>query len=1672
MNKMLDAQTLDAQTLDQLARDFKNRIEAWPGRGLGLEFVLPAIQLQSALEDYAKAVEVNEEEIAAGRKAITSQEELRTKLAASIERYRGDIAEYTDVPAEVTETLTRIDTGLVNLDFGFENDLSVQAAPDVDVMDDVLKLRETLLKHADPVGYVYKDMLSVYGHAETLLGLIAHENWQTEHAATASIISDLYDRANSDPLPQDEDSALQMLHERFAATPKPFNATPELNTLGDAYQVLLAEVKDLQVTSVSQEDGYTRWITRDGKRTYKFTPEQVEQIHQSISALEDSIETAALVTDGIPSVNHYLNQTLATGEEYKLAASPSFQPLGSIEDAWKKLNLTPAERVYISEACIALGVHPDANDKAEAFSIAVYDAFMDASELQSAPLAISAGHEDAIAGLKNSSDTLAYLESIEGSMTLGSLHALGQALIANPALMPDVEAQPELLLENEAPAQEVPATAPLAEEVATDSARDAIIAQNMEDNTLLGKMAAQRDQLLGYLRDGGAKVTDAEGYRVIDALFDRIKGEENAMQIMTALETARLADAAIALAPKPRKYVRLLAKQTPQVMQATQLRKELLESADLMDYHAAAEGNQHADGRKFRQAQARLDNALASLGIIGAELATVELPQAEASQAPAPQQSEPVAVAPLPERMAIPVQPIPENVAEARENLLNSLAVFRDRASHVPGQLQDNELALLYVDALEKLTVPAETPADLDGLAAQRENLNIAYYVDSMAEQVAKANRKEKNEDRRALWTDVLHAQADMHDRMREYFLQQSRENPAFQASLQNQRDVLLPLLMNGGNKLTETDAEGVLGLLTYRIEGEQDGVRILKALELAQKADEAIAAAQKPKAYAKLLAKQEPQLAQAMALRSQMLEAADGVDYYDPNIDNNRNASQKKFAQNENRLAAALSSLADIGRATANADIILPEEKAKPAGWLRGTLGKIFTRNSQPKTRIEPFLGSHNAMQDAIAAELAEPVLTGGPLAAEQPLPNEDDLPRFLRRGRPLSAANAEAEGEPLPLNNITADPEDRLGALERVTNGKPRVKIGDRIRNSKAALLLGKGGTIATAAATNLRQRGVIIGVGSAISMTARYGAGLAVGAGLGTMTGLATAPVVAAGAIIGGAIVMLGVGAAAGATTARMNILFDENRAAGETVTRSTINALQHTAADLFTGALLSQALDSTKGLPALLARAYSDVRKADGENEKQSRASKVWRKSTRWVRTLGKAHELDAAGLRMGLNTVFGGLGASAAFLISHADAIANGFSNGTPAGTSQGMAEEAANRAGKGDRLPVAPVTTDQPAPAAVTGGEQPAAATTDQPAVTPRTETPVVTPQDQQPRVTAPAQAPAIADTIAAATTDAGRIRALIQLPEMQEAMAKLSPAQQRHFGTLIRNATQRGSFTALNDLIDNISEGGRMNGNTFTRIPGLRPDRATAIALRQMIQDKLGGVTFENNGYARALALNNDHLNAMEGRPSRVGEWVANNPRPRVQATPQPRVVPPAPAAGVADPSLPAPGTDPIGDLIQERLRPGGDSTAGAGDIAPEQRGSRTLGARLNGIVNDVFGGRANPGVTNGDAAAGVTATATPTFTHAWIGNFRTSLHDYFVAINGNATAGGYSGMSEAQFNTMLQGADRGDAGAMRHLRSWSKSVAGYPGLTEEQKSLLRRASRLGIPTGPRARI
>jgi len=543
----------------------------------------------------------------------------------------------------------------------------------------------------------------------------------------------------------------------------------------------------------------------------------------------------------------------------------------------------------------------------------------------------------------------------------------------------------------------------------------------------------------------------------------------------------------------------------------------------------------------------------------------------------------------------------------------------------------------------------------------------------------------------------------------------------------------------------------------------------------------------------------------------------------------------------------------------------------------------------------------------------------------------------------RPLGNLHAEPQGEPRPINIIapeqspfaeqdpilTADEDFRLDPRtpraptvgdkinEKIIAASAFGKgawaaLGERLGTAKAGSkdALDKGAVFARAAGTQLRKRGAVMAVGSAMSLTVRYGTGIAVATALSAGVGVLSAPLIAAGAILAGGLTIVG-GVYAGAGVARLNSAFDQITASGEEKGfKAAISALQLTLIEAGNGDLIRQSRESVGGLPSLLAQAYRNVRENDAALENKTRTGNALRALATPFRVLGEAGRIDSTRLRMGMSTLFGAAGAGAGFIFGHLHTVRDlGLSPNAPAHVTTPVTPAHVDTPALPDNAPIVtadPVITNPNAGTAVQPG-----AGTDQTAVAP-----VVTPENttQNPGViveqrpdlqqTTPqvVQAPTVPETIAAATTDAGRVRALMDLPEMKEALAKLNPAQQRHFGALIQNATTRGSFTSLNDLIDNISEGGRMNGNTLTRIPGLRPDRATAIELRTLIQRSLAGVDFDKTGYDRALALNNDHLAAMEGRPSRVGEWVANNPRPRAAITP------------VQNPS----GTNAAGDLTR----------------------------------------------------------------------------------------------------------------------------------------------------------
>lgn len=752
----------------------------------------------------------------------------------------------------------------------------------------------------------------------------------------------------------------------------------------------------------------------------------------------------------------------------------------------------------------------------------------------------------------------------------------------------------------------------------------------------------------------------------------------------------------------------------------------------------------------------------------------------------------------------------------------------------------------------------------------------------------------------------------------------------------------------------------------------------------------------------------------------------------------------------------------------------------------------------------------------------------------------------------RPLGNLHAEPQGEPRPLINVIApeqspfaeqDPiltADEDFRLDPRTPRAPTVgdkinekiiaasvfgkgawaALGEKVDTAKASSkdALGKGAVFARAAGAQLRKRGAVMAVGSAMSLTVRYGTGIAFATALSAGVGFLSAPLIAAGAILAGGLTIVG-GVYAGAGVARLNSAFDQITASGEEKGfKAAISALQLTLIETGNGDLIRQSRESVGGLPSLLAQAYRNVRENDAALENKTRTGNALRALATPFRVLGEAGRIDPTKLRMGMSTLFGAVGAGAGFIFGHLHTVRDlGLSPNAPAHVTTPVTPAHVDTPALPDNTPVITadpvVTNPNPGTAVQPGaaGDQTAVA----PVVTPEntTQNPgVIVEQRPNLQQTTPqvVQVPAVPEAIAAATTDAGRVRALMDLPEMKEALAKLNPAQQRHFGTLIQNATTRGSFTSLNDLIDNISEGGRMNGNTFTRIPGLRPDRATAIELRTLIQRSLAGVDFDKTGYDRALALNNDHLAAMQGRPSRVGEWVANNPRPRAEITP------------VQNPS----GTNAAGDLTrrlnsaavtggvgtgytpeaqasmdklveQVRNQPeatvvvtGGEQPAAnpgtntfSGDLERAAQGARdriSNGVRdLTNNVKNLFGGAsANEGVTGNTAPIQpITVTElppiAPVYTQPWLNDFRVKLHNQFVAATG-ATSNGSSGMTEQAFNDMLKGVDSGNRHATEQLRSWSGSLLKHSqNLTDEQRTLLSRAQRWMAPnTGRRLTI
>jgi len=745
----------------------------------------------------------------------------------------------------------------------------------------------------------------------------------------------------------------------------------------------------------------------------------------------------------------------------------------------------------------------------------------------------------------------------------------------------------------------------------------------------------------------------------------------------------------------------------------------------------------------------------------------------------------------------------------------------------------------------------------------------------------------------------------------------------------------------------------------------------------------------------------------------------------------------------------------------------------------------------------------------------------------------------------RPLGNLHAEPQGEPRPLTNVIAPEQSPFAEQDPILTADedfrldPRTpaepKIGEKIGATVAAIAAGagakyaaaktsgketldKGAVFARAAGAQLRKRGAVMAVGSAISLTARYGTGIAVATALGAGAGVLSAPLIAVGAILAGGLTIAG-GAAVGAGVARLNSAFDQVTASGEEKGfKAAISALQLTVAEARNGDLFKQTRESVGGLPSLLAQAYRNVRENDAALENKTRTGNALRALATPFRVLGEAGRIDSTKLRMGMSTLFGAVGAGAGFIFGHLHTVRDlGLSPNAPAHVTTPVTPAHVDTPALPDNTPIVtadPVITNPDGGTVVQPG-----AGTDQTAVAPvvipetTTQNPgVIVEQRPNLQQTTPqaVQVPAVPEAIAAATTDAGRVRALMDLPEMKEALAQLNPAQQRHFGTLIQNATTRGSFTSLNDLIDNISEGGRMNGNTLTRIPGLRPDRATAIELRTLIQRSLAGVDFDKTGYDRALALNNDHLAAMEGRPSRVGEWVANNPRPRAEITP------------VQNPS----GTNAAGDLTrrlnsaavtggagtgytpeaqagmdnlveQVRTQPettavvtGGEQPAAnpgtntfSGDLERTVQGARNkISNGVRNITNDVknlFGGAsANEGLTGNTAPIEPVTVSelppvAPVYTQPWLNDFRVKLHNQFVAATG-ATSNGSSGMSEQAFNDMLKGVDGGNRHATEQLRSWSGSLLKHSqNLTDEQRTLLSRAQRWMAPnTGRRLTV
>ncbi len=286
-----------------------------------------------------------------------------------------------------------------------------------------------------------------------------------------------------------------------------------------------------------------------------------------------------------------------------------------------------------------------------------------------------------------------------------------------------------------------------------------------------------------------------------------------------------------------------------------------------------------------------------------------------------------------------------------------------------------------------------------------------------------------------------------------------------------------------------------------------------------------------------------------------------------------------------------------------------------------------------------------------------------------------------------------------------------------------------------------------------------------------------------------------------------------------------------------------------------------------------------------------------------------------------------------------------------------------------------------------------------------------------------------VADAIAQATTNTGKVIAFTQdasFVHAQEYIAglRLTAGQRQVFDQLIARA-QRGSFTALNDLTANISEGGIVRGNNLTDIRTMAPNHELALEIRTAIAARLKESDFSQAGFRTALARNADHLNALQGNPSRVAESVETRARARSELVAEHRRV-----AAEATPERVV--AKPMNILPENTVM------AASNPLTAIRDGATRLTDRIGSGIRNVFSPAA-------DSAAEATATAA--IPHNTLG---TRFEQSFGKV---VTRGGFPAK---ELHSIAVAANNGDATAMSKLQAWARHYATQGKLTTGQAKLV----------------